>query len=620
MRKLYVFFSSIGIVLVSLSITQSSYAISDTLVISQVQSGNPLSAKNEFVEIYNNSPTDVDVTDWCLQYFSLSLVQNELECFTPDDDMTHIYLPGYSFTLATTSELLLSSPSMVGDLIFSYTLLDAGGYVRIIDVDDVEIDRIGWGISTPEIDLAPVAPAGKILSRKMTVNTNIMQDTDVNSEDFEAVTPRETYAYKSLYKVKDACINIKGFQKLPPDGYSVDDAGNCNPPPVDVCVNLDGLQTIIPNGYALDANGDCQVDICQNVEGLQLVLPDDMDVDSNGNCIAHDECLNLPDIQAVIPDGMVRDTDGSCKIKILPLQLTELLPNAVGADDGNEFIELYNPNDSDVDLVNYKLYTGNGYTHSYIFPEGSYIKSKQYAAFYNDDINFTLVNTTGSVRLQSVDGIFTDETPIYTNPDDGFAWALIGDVWQYTNQPTPGSVNLSSLIEVKVKTVPENHLEPCPDGQYRSIETNRCRLLAMPTTILTPCKDGQYRSEETNRCRNIASDISTLVACAEGQERNPATNRCRSITSAVLGASTLTPCKAGQERNPETNRCRNVASSMPKADYAPEQVASFSNSHILWWSLAGVGAVAIGYGIWEWRQEIAGLYKKAKLLIIHKKP
>jgi hypothetical protein len=77
----------------------------------------------------------------------------------------------------------------------------------------------------------------------------------------------------------------------------------------------------------------------------------------------------------------------------------------------------------------------------------------------------------------------------------------------------------------------------------------------------------------------------------------------------VLGGSDLAPCKAGQERNPDTNRCRNVVS-MPTAEYTPEQTTKGPNNYVLWWSLGGVGLVTIGYGIWEWRQELVKLFKK----------
>jgi hypothetical protein len=621
MRKLYIFALLVVFLTALFFNVQCSHALSTNVVISQIQLGNVASASNEFIEIYNNSATDVDITNWCLYYASASSIQNgsKLACFLSDSDSVHIYLPSHSFAFLISNQLATATPSLGSDLKFSATLSGTAGHVRLIDSGGVEVDKVGWGVtalSAEGASPATVPTVGKVLGRK-TINLDVLQDTNVNSEDFEIVSPRVTYNYGSIYEKQDLCLNIADIQAVLPDGYSVDIAGNCTPPPVDICSNLDGLQATLPNGYGIDAIGDCQIDLCQNIDGLQQILPDNMELDGSGDCALHDECSNLTGVQSEIPDGYKKSDDNICLLDLLPLQISELLPNVTGSDEGKEFIEIYNPNGSDVDLENYVFYVGTNDDTFYNFPIGSHVDAGQYMAFYNDQIEFTLINTTSGVRLKSIDGVLIDETLVYNSPKDDFAWALIDGTWQYTNRPTPGGANLSSLIEVDSEVAVESSLEPCAANQYRSPETNRCRLIATTSSVLTACKDGQYRSEETNRCRSIAADVSALTPCDEGQERNPETNRCRSIT-AVLGDNDLTPCKEGQERNPETNRCRNIVS-MPQAEYAPEQTAESSNGYVGWLALAGVGIVAIIYAIWEWRQEIAGIIRKIKLKINRKR-
>lgn len=356
-------------------------------------------------------------------------------------------------------------------------------------------------------------------------------------------------------------------------------------------------------------------DACKNIEGVQEAVPKDYIVDKYGMCILPpvDLCLNLAGVQTEIPEGYKSEVKDVCMLDLLPLSVAELLTNPIGDDDGNEFIEIYNPNNVSVDLANYQLnVTSNG--SRFNFPGGTKIEPGEYLSFSNNQIKFSLINTTSSIEIRSTDDQLIDETGIYTNPGEGLAWALIDGLWQYTKRPTPGSANMLSLVEPESEVPAVNNLTPCAVNQYRSPETNRCRLLVVSTSTLAPCKDGQYRSEETNRCRSIASDVNQLMPCAEGQERNPATNRCRS-TTAVLGANNLTPCKAGQERNPDTNRCRNVAGTIPTADYAPQQANESSNNSIIMWSLISVGAIAICYGIWEWRQEIIGFAKKIRMNI-----
>ncbi|MEI7539639.1 MAG: lamin tail domain-containing protein [Candidatus Saccharibacteria bacterium] len=593
MRKLYAWFLLAGIIFILSLFSSPVYASSDSVVISQLQLNNTSSASNEFIEIYNNSIDDVEVTNWCLYYASASSTQNgsKTACFLVENDSIHLYLPSHSFAFLISNQLASATPGLGSDLRFSATLSDTAGHLRLINSNGMEIDKVGWGKTaiSAEGGFPTTAPSvGKVISRKI-FEVGVLQDTDNNNIDFELSLPRNSYSYGSIYELQDLCRNISGIQSTIPDGYSVDIAGICTPPPVDVCNNLDGLQLIVPNSYLLVSDGNCQIDVCSNIDG----------------------------VQAVLPDNLVSGADNSCIAKSLPLQISEILPNAIGVDTGKEFIEIYNPNDIDVDLSGYIFSTGPGYSIDYDFPEGSYIGPNQYFVLFNDEIKFKLINTNGSVRLQSVDGYFTDETDIYISPAEGMAWALIDGVWQYTNQPTPGNSNLVSVIESYDDTTDSN-IQPCAPNQYRSPDTNRCRLILTTNSILTPCKDGQYRSEETNRCRSIASDVNVLAPCAEGEERNPETNRCRSISS-VLGASDLAPCKTGQERNPDTNRCRNIISAIPKADYAPQQTTNNSNNYIIWLSLAVVGVVAVGYGVWEWRQEInSGRLKLLSFLKHHK--
>lgn len=62
-------------------------------------------------------------------------------------------------------------------------------------------------------------------------------------------------------EVEDVCENLPEVQTEIPDGYVLDENGDCVPEEEeDVCENLDDIQTEVPDGYVLDENGDCVVD------------------------------------------------------------------------------------------------------------------------------------------------------------------------------------------------------------------------------------------------------------------------------------------------------------------------------------------------------------------------
>jgi len=308
-----------------------------------------------------------------------------------------------------------------------------------------------------------------------------------------------------------------------------------------------------------------------------------------------DVCSNIEGAQATVPESMERNDAGECHEElVMPLVITELLPNATGADAGNEFIELYNPNETPVQLSGYKLHVGPSLGDIYDFPVGISIAPHSYRSITNANVSFTLLNSSSKVALKTRDGRTVSETVPYADPKEGASWALIDAVWQYTYDPTPGWANIfeaNSIDDVPV-------LQSCAANQYRSLETNRCRLIA--TSNVTPCKDGQYRSEETNRCRNIAADAKTVTPCDANEVRNEETNRCRKIMVAASPA----PCKEGQARNPDTNRCRTVTK-MPTVGY--KAVGGTIENTGSWYVWAAIGALlilAIGYAIWEWHHEI----------------
>lgn len=189
-------------------------------------------------------------------------------------------------------------------------------------------------------------------------------------------------------------------------------------------------------------------------------------------------------------------------------------------------------------------------------------------------------------------------------------WSFARDdnnLWQWTFTPQPGMPNKFSLPN----TTTEDTI--CPVGKYLNPETGRCRTIEEAVNALSACAEGEYRNPATNRCRKIVTAVDSLAPCGEGQERNPLTNRCRSIASAV---AELLPCDEGYERNPATNRCRKVMGATTGAGPSVAQSAKTPNADPTmdaWgWALAGVAVSGVvGYGVYEWRNEIGRALKKA---------
>lgn len=528
------------------------------VVISQVQAGSQSSSR--LVELYNNSDEPVNITGWCLRYASAGgSTDEERACFTGSSSIENLVLGARSYLLIGSAQLKKDSVYIDSDFLMVGGLGGgASGRVYLIDENKQLVDTFGWSENGAAIhsDPNPISSNGnetKVYERKQTSPGVYVGNESRNSG---------VNFFHSILRVKYLIGAI----------LEVDD----------VCKNISGIQVLVPGGMILGSDGKCNaesVDLCDNIGGIQLTLGPGMEVDDDNDCY-QDVCLNLPGFQSTVPAGFRADTHNLlCSLNILPLQVTELLPNPDGDDKNNEFIELYNPNSIAIDLTYHVFHLGGDYVKTYSFPIGTTIEPQGYVAIYNKDVSYTLTNTLSSLRLRSLDNIHVFDVPDYANAKSGEAWALIDGVWQYTNNPTPAAPNSPSIVEQEFMSVAL--LTDCGEGRERNPLTKRCRnIVSSAKPSVKPCKDGQYRSEETNRCRNI------ITANAK-------------------------PCKDNQYRSEETNRCRNLpADSVPEAGFAVQPVKESGMAFVGWWALGGVVLLAGAYGAWEWRREVTDFVHK----------
>ncbi len=283
------------------------------------------------------------------------------------------------------------------------------------------------------------------------------------------------------------------------------------------------------------------------------------------------------------------------------LRISEIVPNPDGADGGKEYIELHNPTMDIIFLSDCKLST-SGNTKQYIFAEGEFMVPGQYRAFYDSETGLTLPNSAGGEVLLA--GTDSDEMVQYpADMKSGHSWSWVNDTWIDSSSITPNALNQLTVVET-IAVTDETELAPCPEGKYRSPETNRCRNVQIASAALTPCRSDQIRNLETNRCRSITNVASGLLPCREGQERNPETNRCRSVAGA-----TTTACQEGYERNAETNRCRKIPPVLATSPSVGIQPPKSRLNHAF---LGVMSLMVLGYGGYEYRRDISNLIAKLR--------
>ncbi|HMS31443.1 MAG TPA: lamin tail domain-containing protein [Candidatus Saccharibacteria bacterium] len=332
-----------------------------------------------------------------------------------------------------------------------------------------------------------------------------------------------------------------------------------------------------------------------------------------------DLCPLTPEMDTELPVGYELNIDGDCVESVLsPIQcdnsvrINEFVSDPVGLEaDGGEFIELYNPGTEDAYLLGCHVKSSKSSAQLAVFTTEDIIPPGGYFVISTTD---KLTNASGSITFSSAS---SDDIVSYSNVHEGESFSYFADGWKITDSLTPNAVNQYHLKDEELADVSAGAdtaiLAPCPAGKYRNPETNRCRTIELADAELAPCDEGETRNPETNRCRKITLATATLAACPAGQERNPSTNRCRKIA----GTSDDTkPCEDGYERNPETNRCRKLATA--KGVVAGAATTSPSTSRLDLRIILVVLALAVGYGIYEYRTDMTNLYKKVSAKIAKK--
>ncbi len=134
--------------------------------------------------------------------------------------------------------------------------------------------------------------------------------------------------------------------------------------------------------------------------------------------------------------------------------INEISPHpGTGTDD--EFIELTNTGDDEVDLTGWFLDDAEGGSTPYEIPSGNKIGPDEFLVFYKIDTKLSLNDAGDSARL-----LFPDETVAssqsYTDAPTDQSWARdVKNVWSWTEKITPKATNIIYLTPKPVAVTTE---------------------------------------------------------------------------------------------------------------------------------------------------------------------
>ncbi|KKR33169.1 MAG: Polymorphic membrane protein, partial [Candidatus Falkowbacteria bacterium GW2011_GWF2_39_8] len=131
--------------------------------------------------------------------------------------------------------------------------------------------------------------------------------------------------------------------------------------------------------------------------------------------------------------------------------INEIMPNSLGEDADQEWIELYNRGKEMVDLLGWSLDDKEGESKGYRFAESTQIKAGSYYILEQAESGLVLNNTLEEVRLFNPNDVLADLVK-YEKAKEAFAYARQKDgqfIW--TKIVTPGKTNSEVILTTATK-------------------------------------------------------------------------------------------------------------------------------------------------------------------------
>ena len=207
------------------------------ILISEIQIETAISTDYDFIELYNPTTTDIDISDWQLKKRNSNGNESSIKVL-PENSI----IPAQDYFLWANTEYA-SSARILADATSSQ-VLTATNSVALLDKDKNIVDAVAWGVSiAPFVENLPFPqnpetqdPVGKwlkeigfegrrepdprfifyqSLGRKMNEQGNYL-DTDNNAEDFELQNPtpkakNETFIEPNLEDI------LRDIDSIPPE-------------------------------------------------------------------------------------------------------------------------------------------------------------------------------------------------------------------------------------------------------------------------------------------------------------------------------------------------------------------------------------------------------------------
>ncbi|MCX6720845.1 MAG: lamin tail domain-containing protein [Candidatus Staskawiczbacteria bacterium] len=170
------------------------------------------------------------------------------------------------------------------------------------------------------------------------------------------------------------------------------------------------------------------------------------------------------------------------------IYINEILPNPTGADETDEYVEIYNSNSTDVDLSGWQLQDRAGTITTYTIPSITKIMANGFLVLKRPETKIMLNNEQDGLNLLTPDKKTVDSVNFTSSPL-GQSYGKTSSGWSWSTTLTPGTMNIITAITKAVlpkadNSVKNNSVTPLAAGLSQSIDINQTNPWFLFFTVL----------------------------------------------------------------------------------------------------------------------------------------
>lgn len=375
--------------------------------------GTEISDSNEWIELYNNGDTSVDIGNWSIYGSDTGQCLN----FSSADGNISTIIPASGY------------------LIYANHTTDLG--MGVVDIWDA---TIGLNNDSP----------GQLILYDMSNCTGSVIDTINQTTTWLAGKSATKQTMEKTATGWQTSLNPGGTPKAQNSSGAVEE-----PEPA---IEQPAHSTTITNEPPVADAGDNIIGFVNQeltFDGTKSSDPNRDELHYEWN-MGNGKLIEMPSFTYTYPypgtylitlmvfDGKKYASD-TITVQIQQAQITinEFMANSENKDEKTGWIEVYNDADMIMDISNWRLDDSASGSAPFVFPKNTFIAPKSYLTFSQQITDIDLNNNKDSVRLLLPSGTVFQEIN-YENPlqNKSSARTAEGFVW---SEPTPGIANISGL-------------------------------------------------------------------------------------------------------------------------------------------------------------------------------